>query len=176
MRLGNLPHTLLREVCESLATERDVMEQFFKAFRWSQSDQVRQRWGIFGILKKHSATPVQLLRNVCASLLDDDDIAVKLLDGALLSYKPLPSLHLVRPLGEIRDIRNERIQRKPVTYIQRGAILIMYSGLSPGIIELQSFFTDLDPTSEVTILDLNSHDVDITYLRTLHSWQQNQGQ
>ena len=111
MRLGNLPHTLLREVCESLATERDVMEQFFKAFRWSQSDQARQRWGIFGILKKHSATPVQLLRNVCASLLDDDDIAVKLLDDALLSYKPRPSLHLVRPLWEIRDIRNERIQR-----------------------------------------------------------------
>ena len=188
MSLGELTHNLLRKVCDCLATERDVIEGFLEAFGFPRDilKYVPSREGLydlldgprvilFGILKNHSATPVQLLRNVCASLFDDD-VAVELLDDALRSYKPVPSLHLVRPLEELRDFYNERIERKPI-YLQRGAILIMDSLSSAGN-ELESFFMDLDPTSEVTRLREypNSAEFGSHFKSCLDSWQQNQGQ
>ena len=188
MRLGELPNKLLRKVCEYLATERDVIEGFLEAFgfprdilkdfplrKLSYNQCEHPREILFGILKKHSVTPVQLLRDVCASLCDDD-VVVELLDDALRSYKPGPSLHLVRPLEEIRDIHNERIQRKPVTYLQRGAILIMDFGLSFAENELESFFMDLDPTSKVTRVNMHRGNFRRHLHETLQSWKQNQGQ
>ena len=193
MRIGELPDTLLRDVCEHLGTDRDVMEEFVEAFGFPRDilkdfssrkglyDLPRMLKGpsdiLFGILKKHSATPVRLLRNVCASLCDDEVAVVELLDDALRSYKPGPSLHLVRPLEEIRVIHKERIQRKPITYVQRGAILIMdlRHRLSVGH-ELESFFMDLDPTSKVTRINTCRDNFMILFFETLQSWQQNRGQ
>ena len=187
MRIGELPDTLLRDVCEYLTTGRDVMEEFVEAFGFPRdilkdfylhkiylNPRKHPRDILFGILKKHSVTPVQLLRNVCATLCDDDAV-VELLHDALRSYKSAPPLHLVRPLEEIRDIHKERIQRKPITYVQRGAILIMdfRHRLSVGG-ELESFFMDLDPTSKVT--RVNTHRGSIAIIETLRSWRQNQGQ
>ena len=187
MRLWELPNKLLRKVCEYLATERDVIEGFLEAFGFqkdilkyfplrkdfplSYDPRKHPREILFGILKKHSFTPVQLLRNVCASLCDDD-VVVELLDNALRSYKPGPSLHLVRPLEEIRD----RIQRKPITYLQRGAILIVDDVQFPAGNEIESFFMDLDPTSEVTRLNVHADRLELDLYRTLESWQQHQGQ
>ena len=186
MRLEDLSDTLLREVCECLATDRDMMEEFVEAFGFPKDilKDFPLRKGtrcllkdagdiLFGILKKHPSTPVQLLRNVCASLLYVDFV-VDLLDVALRSYKPGPSLHLVRLPEEIRRIYNERIQRKPITYLQRGAILIMDHMKLPVGNEIKSFFMDLDPTSEVTRLSVHTDLLELD--RTLLSWQQNQGQ
>ena len=191
MRIWELPDTLLRDVCECLGTDRDVIEEFVEAFGFPRDilkdfssrkglyDLPRMLKGpsdiLFGILKKHSVTPVQLLRNVCASLFDDD-VVVELLDDALRSYKPVPSLHLVCPLEEIKDIHNERIQRKPITYLQRGAVLIVDFGLSFADDELKSFFMDLDSTSEVTRYDMRRSNFKRHFIKTLESWQQNQGQ
>ena len=181
---------MLRKVCEYLATERDVIEGFVEAFGFQKDIlkyfPLRKDFPLlydprehpmeilFGILKKHSATPVQLLRNVCASLCDD--VVVDLLDDALRSYKPGPSLHLVRPLEEIRGIHKERIQRKPITYLQRGAILIVDDVQFPAGNEIESFFMDLDPTSEVTRLNVHADRLELDLYRTLESWQENQGQ
>ena len=188
MRLWELPDTLLGDVCDCLATERDVMEEFLEAFGfpgnilkdfppsrllYRQTKQPRDI--LFGILKKHSFTPVQLLRNVCASLCDDD-VVVELLDNALRSYKPAPPLHFVRPLEEIRDIHNERRQRKPITYLKRGAILIVDHLQFPVGNELESFFMDLDPTNKVTRLTSHAGDFKWHFNRILYSWQQNQGE
>ena len=177
----DLPDTLLRQVCEHLATDRDVMEEFVEAFGFPRDSLkdflLRKRIGyiFFRILKKHSVTPVQLLRDVCASLCDDD-VVVELLDNTLRSYKPGPPLHLVRPLEEIRDIHKERIQRKPITYLQRGAILIIdHAQFSTGN-EFKSFFMDLDPTNEVTTLCLQARGLELGLRKTLESWQRNQGQ
>ena len=188
MRIWELPDTLLRYVCEYLTTDRDVMEEFVEAFGFPRDilkDFPLRKLSyhrrehpvdiLFGILKKHSSTPVQLLRNVYASLLDDDFV-VDLLDDALRSYKPGPPLHLVRPLEEIRGIHKERIQRKPITYLQRGAILIIDSELLNAGDDLESFFMDLDPTSEVTRLNGYSGSFKRHFIKTLQSWQQNQGQ
>ena len=188
MRLEDLSDTLLREVCECLASDRDMMEEFVEAFGFPKDilKDFPLRKGIrslrkgpsdilFGLLKKHSVTPVQLLRNVCVSLFDDDFV-VELLDDALRSYKPASSLHLVRPPEEIRDIHKERIQRKPITYLQRGAILIMDDVQFSAANEIESFFMDLDPTSEVTRLILHADDLEFDLYRTLESWQENQGQ
>ena len=185
MRLADLPDTLLREVCESLTNDIDVVEEFFKAFgfqkdimkeSWVQSDPTsRLREILVGILKRHPTTPVQVLRDVCASLFDDD-VVVDLLDNALLSYKPGPSLHLVRPLEQIRRIHEMNVQRRPISYIHSGAILVVHCGLFPGIKEFESFFMYLDRTSEVTILDTNSDEDGNILNTTLDSWQQNQGQ
>ena len=188
MRIWELPDKLLGEVCEYLGTNRDVIEGFLEAFGFPRDilkdfsslkglyDLLKDPSDIlFGILKKHSVTPVQLLRDVCASLCDDD-VVVELLDDALRSYKSVPSLHLVRPLEEIRDIHNERIQRKPVTYHHRGAILIMDLGLSFADDELESFFMDLDPTSKVTRVNILRGNFKRHLHETLRSWKQNQGQ
>ena len=188
MRLGELPNKLLRKVCEYLATERDVIEGFLEAFgfprdilkdfplrKLSYNQCEHPREILFGILKKHSVTPVQLLRDVYASLCDDDFV-VELLDDALRSYKPVPSLHLVRPLEEIRRIHNERIKRKPITYLQRGAILIIDHMQFPAGNEIESFFMDLDATSEVTRLSVYPEFVELGLREILESWQENQGQ
>ena len=185
MRLVDLSPLLLREVCECLASDRGVMEEFVEAFGFPKDilkdfplrkrSLLKDPSGILlGILKKHSAIPVQLLRNVCASLFDDD-VVVDLLDDALRSYKPGLSLHLVRLPEEIRRIHTERIQRKPITYLQRGAILIVDHVQFPAGNELESFFMDLDPTSEVTRLE-HSGSFNRHFIETLRSWQQNQGQ
>ena len=189
MRLWELPATLLKRVCQHLASDRGVMEGFLEAFGFQkdilkdfplhkrkQRRQLRvSRDILFGILKKHYVTPVQLLRNVCASLCDDDFV-VDLLDDALRSYKPGTPLHLVRPLEEIRVIHKERIQRKPITYLQRGAILIIDHVQFPAGNEIKSFFMDLDPTSEVTRLSVHPEFDGLGLRETLESWQENQGQ
>ena len=152
------------------------MEEFFELFGFSsmypygQTKQLRAFF--FGILKRHSGTPVQMLSDVCASLFGDN-VVVELLGNALLMYKPAPSLRLVRPLHRMRD--KERI-RKTITHIQRGAILIVDLMLTPGAHDLGSFFSDLDSTSKVTILQVISGDLERHLDITLHSWQQNQGQ
>ena len=186
MRLVDLSDLLLREVCECLASDRDVMEEFVEAFGFPKDilKDFPLRKGtrcllkdagdiLFGILKKHPSTPVQLLRNVCASLLYVDFV-VNLLDVALRSYKPGPSLHLVRLPEEIRRIHTERIQ--PITYLQRGAILIMDHVKFPAGNEIKSFFMDLDPTSEVTRLSVHPEFDGLGLRETLESWQENQGQ
>ena len=196
----DLPEGILREVCGCLAIDMDVMEEFFEAVglprntikksiyreifgytkhttRGFRNDSIAKLVPdmLFGILTKHSTTPVQLLRNVCATLFDDGNV-VDLIDNALLSYKPRRSLHLVRPLKEIRELHVKQIQSKPIAYIQRGRILIVETMCSSGSKALGSFFSDLDATSEVTILDSLAGDAfDFNFLRTLESWQQNQG-
>ena len=188
MRLVDLSDKLLWEVCDSLLTERDVIEGFFEAFGFPRDIlkhfrlhelqlylRKQPRIILFGILKEHSVTPVQLLRDVYSSLCDDD-VVLELLDDALRSYKPGSSLHLVRPLEEIRRIYNKRIQRKPITYLQRGAILIIDNVQFPAGNGIKSFFMDLDPTSEVTTLGVQADGLEMDFYRTLESWQENQGQ
>ena len=158
---------MLREVCEQLTTsKKSGLEEFLEAFGLPstlRSDEKLKHEILFDILKRHFDTPVQLVRNVCATLFGDS-IVVELLDKAVFSKPPL-SLHLVRPLEEIRKI-----------YIQRGRILIVEPKPLPSAKELGSFFTDLDPTSEVTILEAGSSYFDRNIRSTIDSWQQNQGQ
>ena len=124
--------------------------------------QVQDEDVLFDILGKHMMTPVQLLRDVCASLWLDD--IVELLDS--FEFR---SLHLVRSVKELEA------DRKPIHFLQRGAVLIAVPRLL-NLVQVESFFKDLDSTSQVITLETDSPDFRVNLQRTLDTWRETQGE
>ena len=144
LRLSDLPGGFLTELADAFSADIIVAEFVLEVFglpaaktaSFTESMEI-----IGGVLHKHSATPVRLIRDVGAVLFGDGSQLVKRLDQHLTSWKPTPVLRPVLPTQGLKKIYEERVQRQPVTHIDRVRIVMgIYPERGDWARRLQEFF------------------------------------